>query len=53
MAVLIATDDGIVPTAAVEGEPIGAGAVVGCTARLRAAKDPFVEPVTVFVTVMG
>jgi hypothetical protein len=64
VAVFIATDEGMVPTGTVEGEPVGVGAVVGCTARLRAAIDPFGEPVpqggvplggqdTVLVTVMG
>ena len=50
VAVLIATDDGMVPTAAVEGGPTGA---VGCKARLAAAVMPFVEPGTVSVTVIG
>ena len=60
---LIATDDGVVPTGAVEDEPNGLAAV-GCTARLTAAMNPFGEPVpqveaprvgqeTVFVTVIG
>jgi hypothetical protein len=62
MAVLIATEVGVVPTDI--GEPSCVGVEVGCTARLAAAIDPFGEPVpqtgiplggqeTLFTTAMG
>jgi hypothetical protein len=51
VAVLIAIEDGVVPTAVdEEAEGVDVG---GCTARFTTAIDPLVEPAALFVTLMG